>query len=339
MTVFAWREATSLGRDDDERGHDRLDRVESELSRRLTTGSAFDDVYAHVLQVPGKRLRARLVLASAALGGPRLTGREERDAVELACAIEMLHEASLIHDDICDGSTERRGAASVAAAFGVARAARAGFHLAGEALRLSADVLDRRDDLRRIRPSNPGAGDGGLGALSLGQLLEAMAPAAGVTSSKRHYRKVARAKTGTMFRLACATGAAVAHCGETERNALLTFADRLALAYQIVDDVRDVEGSATLGKRRGTDASRRTLSWPVIEWLATSAEARDRWAAAEDGAATMCDDIAASGATVRARREAARVVASAVDALRALPPSATTRQLAELAAQAVTDDR
>ena len=335
MTVFASREATFPGLD--ERGYGERARVESELARRLTAGSAFDDVYAHVLAVPGKRLRARLVLSCAELGEAPLTPRDRRDAVELAAVVEMLHEASLIHDDVCDGSTERRGAPSVAAAFGVARAARAGFHLAGEALRLCADVLDRSDTLRRITPSSRGAGDG-LGALSFGQLLETVAPAGDVASSRRHYGKVARAKTGTMFRLACEMGAAVARCTDVERAALRTFADRLAVAYQIVDDVRDVEGAATLGKRRGTDASRRTLSWPVIEWLATSPTARDRWAA-DDAALALCDDITASGATLRARREAARVVAEAVDALRVLRPSAATRDLADIAARTVGDGR
>jgi geranylgeranyl pyrophosphate synthase len=331
VTVLAWREAPRL----DEHEH----RVEDELARRLTAASAsafaFADVYAHVLAVPGKRLRARLVLACAELHGA-LGERGQRDAVELAAAIEMLHEASLIHDDICDGSTERRGAPSVAAAFGVGHAARAGFHLAGEALRLCADVLDRNDDLRRVKPSISG---GGLGALSLGQLLETVPPAGDVASSKRHYRKVARAKTGTMFRLACAMGAAVARCGEAERTALLAFADRLAVAYQIVDDVRDVEGPASLGKPRGTDVSRRTLSWPILEWLRTSPAARDRWAAADDGATAMCDDVTASGATARARHEAARVVSEAIGALRVLPPSASTRRLADLATRTLMDER
>ncbi|HEX8004115.1 MAG TPA: polyprenyl synthetase family protein [Mycobacteriales bacterium] len=334
MTVFASREATFSGLDELP-----LAPVEDELARRLTAGSAFDDVYAHVLAVPGKRLRARLVLGCAALGEAPLTAWDRRDAVELAAVIEMLHEASLIHDDICDGSTERRGAPSVAAAFGVGRAARAGFHLAGEALRLCADVLDRSDTLRRITPSSRRVGDGGLGALSFGQLLETVAPTGDVASSRRHYGKVARAKTGTMFRLACEMGAAVARCGDAERAALRTFADRLAVAYQIVDDVRDVEGAATLGKRRGTDASRRTLSWPIIEWLATSPTARDRWAAADVAPVALCDDVTASGATVRARREAARVVGEAVDALRVLRPSAATRALADLATRTVGDGR
>ncbi len=328
MTVYAWREATP------DLGDGELARVERVITRRLTAASPYADVYAHVLAVPGKRLRARLVLACAGLGTAPLTEQDRRDAVDRAAAIELLHEASLIHDDVCDGSTERRGAPSVAAAFGVARAARAGFHLAGEALHLCADVLDRSDTLRGVTPSIPG---GGLGALSLGQLLETVAPA-DLATSKRHYGKVARAKTGTMFRLACAAGGAVARCGEAEHKALQTFANRLAVAYQIVDDVRDVEGPATLGKRRGTDASRRTLSWPVIEWLVTSPAARDRWASG-GGAVAMCDDIAASGATVRARYEAARAVTEAVDALRVLRPSASTRRLADLAFQTVTDDR
>ena len=94
---------------------------------------------------------------------------------------------------------------------------------------------------------------------------------------RHHYRTVALAKTGTLFRFACQLGADLSRCDTNERSALLEYADHLALAFQIVDDIRDIEGAADLGKAAGTDAAGHVLSWPVIEWLAESSEACDQW--------------------------------------------------------------
>ena len=109
---------------------DQLTLVADRLHEILITGGTFDAIYRHILAAPGKRVRAGLVLACARLL-PSAAAVPLRDAVDLACAMEMFHEASLVHDDICDGSLLRRGAPSVPAAFGVRTAARAGFHLAG----------------------------------------------------------------------------------------------------------------------------------------------------------------------------------------------------------------
>ena len=119
---------------------DQLTLVADRLHEILITGGAFDAIYRHILAVPGKRVRAGLVLACARLL-PSAAAVPLRDAVDLACAMEMFHEASLVHDDICDGSLLRRDAPSVPAAFGVRTAARAGFHLAGNALQVLARVL------------------------------------------------------------------------------------------------------------------------------------------------------------------------------------------------------
>jgi hypothetical protein len=119
------------------------DRVVTNIGGRLAdlmTGGAFDAVNRHILAVPGKRVRARLVLACADLL-PSTPTVSPADALDLACALEMIHEASLVHDDICDGSLLRRGAPSVAARFGVRTAARAGFHLAGNAFHVLARVI------------------------------------------------------------------------------------------------------------------------------------------------------------------------------------------------------
>ena len=119
---------------------DRLALVADRMHEILVTGGTFDAIYRHILAAPGKRIRAGLVLACARLL-PSAAAVRLSDAVDLACTMEMFHEASLVHDDICDGSLLRRDAPSVPAAFGVRTAARAGFHLAGKALQVLARVL------------------------------------------------------------------------------------------------------------------------------------------------------------------------------------------------------
>jgi geranylgeranyl pyrophosphate synthase len=119
---------------------DQLTLDADRLHEILITGGAFDAIYRHILAAPGKRVRAGLVLACARLL-PSAVAVPLRDAVDAACAVETFHEASLVHDYVCDGSLLRRDAPSVPAAFGVRTAARARFCMAGKALQVVARVL------------------------------------------------------------------------------------------------------------------------------------------------------------------------------------------------------
>src|SRR6478672_15423 len=123
---------------------DQLAMVADRLHEILITGGTFDPIYRHILTNAGKRVRAGLVLACAGLLPSKATV-SLAEAVDMACAIEMFHEASLMHDDICDGSLLRRDTPSVPAAFGVRSAACAGFHLTGTAIHVAA----------RVRANNP----------------------------------------------------------------------------------------------------------------------------------------------------------------------------------------
>ncbi len=185
---------------------DQLTLVADRLHEILITGGTFDAIYRHILAVPGKRVRAGLVLACARLL-PSAAAVPLRDAVDLACAIEMFHEASLVHDDICDGSLLRRDAPSVPAAFGVRTAARAGFHLAGNALQVLARVLADNPAVFARLGEAPGVTYlDRISDLSFGQLVETLPPAVDDAALRRHYELVAGAKTGTLFRLACSYG-------------------------------------------------------------------------------------------------------------------------------------
>ena len=315
---------------------DQLTQVADRLQEILVSGGGFDVIYRHILAVPGKRVRAAMVLACARLL-PSAAAVSLRDAVDVACAIEMFHEASLVHDDICDGSILRRDAPSVPAAFGVRTAARAGFHLAGKALQVLARVLADNPAVFARLGEAPGVTYlDSISDLSFGQLIETLPPAVDGAALRRHYRLVAGAKTGTLFRLACSYGGTAGAVDHDRLCVLMRYADQLALAFQIMDDVRDVEGSPSLGKEAGGDLDRRVPTWPVIEWLETRPGSHDMWLSGLTTSADLQADLVHSGATRAARAVAVRAAESARRAMDVFPPSPAREHLRELAVRVVS---
>ncbi|MFC6012109.1 polyprenyl synthetase family protein [Nocardia lasii] len=317
---------------------ERLALVTERLRELLFTGEDFDAIYAHILAAPGKRVRARLVLDCAGLLPEATdTAAPLRDAVDLACAMEMLHESSLVHDDICDGSLLRRDAPSVAAEFGVRISARAGFHLAGAAMNVVARVIDDNPEVFARVGQAPGVTYADrLSDLSYGQLIETLPPSVDELALRRHYELVAAAKTGTLFRLSCSYGGTAGGVDLDRLRALMDYADGLALAFQIMDDVRDVEGGPELGKDAGGDLQRRVPTWPVIEWLGIRPGAREMWLDPTTSGDTLQADLIASGATKLAREVALDATEKATRALDVFPSSPARDDLRELLHQVIS---
>jgi geranylgeranyl pyrophosphate synthase len=255
----------------------------------------------------------------------------------VACAIEMIHEASLVHDDICDGSLSRRDAPSVPAAFGVRTAARAGFHLVGNALQVLARVLADNPAVFARLGEAPGVTYlDRISDLSFGQLIETLPPAVDDAAMRRHYELVAGAKTGTLFRLACSYGGTAGGLDHNQLCALMRYADQLALAFQIMDDVRDVEGGPSLGKEAAGDLDRRVPTWPVIEWLAMRPGSHQMWLSRLTSSTDLQADLVHSGATRVARAVAVRAAQTACRAITAFPPSPAREQLRQLSVRVVS---
>jgi len=273
----------------------------------------------HVLAVPGKRLRGRLTLACAALGQDDASA--SADAVRAAAAVELLHEASLVHDDVCDRSVLRRGAPSVAAVFGMRVAVRFGIWLAARSLALIGELETRLGLGLAIAP---------LVALAEGQLLETVACGSGVAERRAHYLAVVRAKTGALMRMACDIGARVAGAASREREALATFADAFGTAFQIFDDIRDLEAPASLGKPGGSDLANGVWTWPVLEWLGDHSDAEAR-AVVDLPLDALRAELIASGALRRARGFAAAELARARSALAEVSDGPARAWLLELA--------
>jgi geranylgeranyl pyrophosphate synthase len=313
----------------------------------------------------GKRLRPLLVvLACEAAGGPRADSgvggsavdgeARERALVRAAVAVELVHSATLVHDDVIDGAELRRGHPTVVAGAGRGAAIATGDLLFSRAFA----ELARNDDLAQLRALSDASS-----ALAAGELLQREDAYAPRVAVERYLRRC-ELKTAALFEAACRLGALVAGgapsggalvpggvgaaggAGPTDRptgalaDGLGAFARRIGLAFQLLDDVLDVSGPVErTGKTRGTDLLDGTVTLPLIlaqerdERLATFDLASLR---GPEEAAELCDRIAATGALREARERALAFVAEAKEALPKLLPGERAALL-DLVADAVVE--
>ncbi len=288
-----------------------MGRIETRLAQIAAAhGEALATHAAATIAAGGKRLRPLLVLVAA---GP--DGRDDDALVRAGVAVELVHSATLVHDDVLDTAALRRGAPTVWAAAGRSAATATGdmlFAAAFSELTLSGDAGQLRTLSRAAS------------ALALGELLQrADAWDTGVTIERYLHR--CELKTARLFEAACVLG----------NPELAAFGARIGLAFQLLDDVLDVSGPAErTGKHRGTDLLDGTVTLPLI--LAREEIGLDdlRAIATPAQAEELCDAIAATGALEAARERALALVADAKEALPAGLPAAQRRAL-ELVADGV----
>lgn len=212
----------------------------------------------HSLLAPGKRLRPMLVLMAC-----QACGYDYRAALPAACAVEMIHTYSLIHDDLpaMDDDDMRRGRPACHAAFGEATAI-----LAGDALLAQAfEVLATGIQPPEVAAQCVGELAKAAGACELvgGQEDDLKAEFAnlGLIELERIHRR----KTGAMIRVSLRLGGLVGRATESQQSALAAYGDRLGVAFQIVDDLLDLQGSEqSLGKRTGKDHEHGKLTFPAL---------------------------------------------------------------------------
>jgi geranylgeranyl pyrophosphate synthase len=266
-------------------------------------GPALAEHAGSTIAAGGKRLRPLLVILAA--GGPVAPGD---GLVRAAAAVELVHSATLVHDDVLDVAPLRRGRPTVFASAGRDAAKQTGDLLFARAFAL----LAANDDPEQVRALS----DAGS-ALAGGELLQ-RADAFDATIPLERYLRRCELKTARLFEAACILGALEGADGEGRAHpaeALREFGRRIGLAFQILDDVLDVAGPAErTGKHRGTDLLDGTVTLPFI-----LARERDPGLAALDPRAivepeqaeAICDRIAATGALDEARDVALEHVAAA----------------------------
>ena len=200
---------------------------------------------------PGKRLRPLLVLASA-----ELFGVARRSALQVAAAIEMVHAYSLIHDDLpaMDNSDLRRGRPTNHKRFDEATAVLAGDGLLTMAFEVLADPDTHGDGAVRAELAGALASAAGAGGMVGGQMIDLIAEKEPLDIGA--ITRLQRMKTGALIAFSCESGAILAKASAELRLALRGYAHDLGLAFQIADDLLDVEGSsAETGKPVGADAA------------------------------------------------------------------------------------
>jgi farnesyl diphosphate synthase len=209
------------------------------------------DAMRYSALAPGKRLRPLLVLASA-----RLFGVARRSALQVAAAIEMVHAYSLIHDDLpaMDDSDLRRGRPTCHKEFDEATAVLAGDGLLTMAFEVLAHPDTHGDSAVRCELVAALAAAAGAAGMVGGQMIDLIAEKQALNIGA--ITRLQRMKTGALIAFSCEAGAVLAKAASEQRTALRGYAHDLGLAFQIADDLLDVEGSAAeTGKPVGADAA------------------------------------------------------------------------------------
>ncbi len=292
----------------------RLGEVERMLREQATGhGEPLASDAAMTLEAGGKRLRPMLVLLSA--------GEEAGErAVRAAAAIELVHMATLVHDDVLDAAPLRRGRPTVAATAGRERATATGDLLFSRAFALLAAAGEERS-IELLSAASV--------ALARGELAQRH-DAYDTALEEERYLERCRLKTGSLFECACRLG-----CDEEELGA---FGASIGLAFQLLDDVLDVSGPPErTGKARGTDLLDGTVTLPLI--LAAKRDPQihevDLHSLDPSAAEALCDRIEATGVLRLVRSRALELVAEAKRMLGSAGFDAERRKLFDLVADGV----
>ncbi len=281
------------------------DLVELELSRQLLVDpEPVSAPMRRLIEAGGKRLRPKLVQLTAGIG-PR---SEPLRVAALAAAVELLHNATLIHDDYVDESTHRRGRPTVAAAEGPERAIAVGDYYFAKATRLIAEI-GNPDVTSTIAEA--------LEAICASQ-IDDVALRGAFPGDHDSYLRVVRGKTAALFSAACAAGALLSGASGEIVDAVRRYGDLLGVAFQMADDMVDFSSSS--GKPVGLDIRQRTLSLPLIyaaEDRTVGPEVRRLLAGALGDAevARVAHLVTSSNALQRVRDEAQALVDAAVHEL------------------------
>jgi octaprenyl-diphosphate synthase len=280
-----------------------------------------------LLERPGKRIRASAALLAGRLG-PKPTSVRD-----VAIASELVHAATLLHDDVLDEGTERRGGTAARVLYGNSASILGGDHLLIEALRL----VERFGDPAHLR-----ALFGVIGEMIRAEAVQLerrgkIAALLGESAEGRRaaYLDVARGKTAALFRWALAAGARASGLDAEAAEQAGRFGEALGIAFQLVDDVIDIEGDSEItGKNALADLREGKLTWPLLEALERSTSFRAALAGVEDLEPHRERVLAALRETdaLRHTREAARAwVDLGLAALRTLPESAARDSFEALA--------
>jgi octaprenyl-diphosphate synthase len=220
------------------------------LSRTGSQVTRIPEVANHLISSGGKRLRPMLTLAMAKLAGYAGDGH-----VKLAAAVEFMHTATLLHDDVVDESEMRRGKLAARMLWGNQASVLVGDFLLGQAFKMMVEVAS----LRALEILSSAAA-----VIAEGEVMQ-LGSAKNTATTEDDYLAVIRAKTAELFAAACEVGPALAARPRDEQSACRSFGMNLGIAFQLVDDALDYGGNAArLGKNIGDDFREGKITLPVV---------------------------------------------------------------------------
>ena len=217
-----------------------------------------EEISAYIIKAGGKRLRPLLVLLAA-----RASGYKGSEHIKLAVIIEFLHTAMLLHDDVVDNSSLRRGRATANATWGNAASVLVGDFLHSRAFEMMVEI-GNLDVMGLLSKATNGIAEG-----EVQQLMYLRDP----EITETIYREVIYRKTALLFEVAAHSGSVLANAHETTRRALNHFGKHLGIAFQLMDDLLDYDGTTCeLGKNIGDDLAEGKMTLPLIVALRQGSE-------------------------------------------------------------------
>lgn len=299
-----------------------LDRMQSEIP-------LIPALAGHLISGGGKRLRPMLTLAGAELVGYQGTRHHK-----LAAAVEFIHTATLLHDDVVDGSEMRRGKAAANIIYGNPATVLVGDFLFSRSFELMTEDGSLKV-LKILSNASAVIAEGEVAQLSAQRKIE---------TSEERYLEIIGAKTAALFAAASRIAAVVAECDDAQERALDDYGRNLGVAFQLVDDAIDYESDAAqMGKDQGDDFREGKMTLPVIlAYARGSEEERAFWKAAIMGHRSSDEDlthavelIGRHNAVEDTRARARHFAQRAIDAISIFPDGKARQAMAEAALFAV----
>ncbi len=276
------------------------------LSRANSHVEMVPELARYLIDSGGKRLRPMLTVAAA-----QLFGKGNGSAINFAAAVEFMHNATLLHDDVVDESDMRRGKPAARMVWGNKASILVGDFLLGQAFMMMVETRDI-DSLGVLSAASAVMAEGEVFQLS---------KTGDLTTTAADYAEVIRAKTAVLFQAACEVGAMAGGADAAGRQALAAYGLELGNAFQLVDDALDYGGQAgTLGKNTGDDLREGKMTLPIILALA-------------DGTAAERDIISTALGDPDATAEQVDAVVAILTRLDALPRTLAQAQAHAHAAQ------
>jgi len=295
------------------------------IHARMGSGVALiPELSKHLIDSGGKRLRPMLTLAAARLGG---YGGDRH--INLAAAVEFIHTATLLHDDVVDASTLRRGKVAANLVWGNKATVLVGDFLFSRAFEMMVDT----GSLRVLDILSAASA-----VIAEGEVMQ-LKSESNLGTTEEHYLKVVNAKTAALFAAAAESGATLCDRGPEFVNALRAYGENLGIAFQLVDDALDYSGrQALMGKAVGDDFREAKVTLPVIlAYARADRQAAAFWKRVIEGTQSESDleraitYVEETGAIQETMNRARHYADNAAAALKPLPQSEIGAALADIA--------